>query len=576
MIKLTHLHTYAGPSPYATEPCLVFSLKIDLEQLKNARERIASITQAFHSWFNYKLPDKPIGEIELGKFLASFSLTLLTEVRGFLDVAKVIKSENGSQLIIGYHSPEISLLALKLAVNTYVEINQTNISLFTKKIADFYTICRQFHPDYQAGILMKAAKELNIPALPFLNNTKFWQYGWGHKSRIFMESLSNADGTIASAIARSKPVSKLLFQSIGVPYPRHLLINSPGELHEAVSVIGYPCVVKPTDSGGGKGVTANIINFSQLQKAFAGVRQMTNGPVMVEQHIAGADHRLMVINGQFVAAIRREPTTIVGDGKSTINDLTKKINSTRSANMIESCYLRVIPIDNILVAHLSSQAKDLESVLLKGEEVTLRSNANLSTGGICVDVTEKTHPSIQKIVEHLSKTCGFGTAGFDYLTTDISVSPFSSEGAFIEMNTTPGLDATIAAGWSAERIGALVLGDFIGRIPVYLTISNSLEDNCTEKTDPAYEDPSSAKVYGKAVHIGECIYRINEDFPWAAVNSVLKNQAVHSLEIFCTASEIISHGLPVDHFDKIILSNVEMSENWLAVLEQHSSEFVLS
>lgn len=575
MIKLTHLHTYTGPSPYAPEPSLIISLEIGAEELRNARQRITKVTQAFSSWFNYTLPEQSVNELETGEFLVSFSLALLTEVRGFLNVAKVNKSEETLKLIIGYHVPKVSLLALRLAVNIYTEIERTNLTLLIKKIDEFWLICKRFHPDYQAGILMKAAQKNNIPVLAFLNNTKYWQYGWGEKSRIFMESLSNADGQLASTISRNKPLSKMLFQSLGIPCPRHLLINSTNDLARVVSEIGYPCVVKPTDRGGGKGVTANIKNFSELQNAFNVAHQLTNGPVMIEQHVAGDDHRLMVIDGRFAAAIRREPATIIGDGQRSIRHLIEEINTKRSINMIKSSYLRPIPVDNILVAHLSKQGKDLESILIEGERVSLRSNANLSTGGICVDVTEKTHPTIQRLVEQLSRTVGFGTAGFDYLTTDISISPLLSKGAFIEMNTTPGLDATIAAGWIAEKIGSLVLGDFIGRIPIHLIISNSLE-NLPAKEDPIYANSSAAKVYSKEVHIGECVYRIDDPYPWAAVNSALKNKSVQSLEIFCTASEIISYGLPVDRIDKIIVTDARISENWLEVLKKHSSELVVS
>uniref|UniRef100_Q3AS13 D-alanine-D-alanine ligase and related ATP-grasp enzymes-like protein n=1 Tax=Chlorobium chlorochromatii (strain CaD3) TaxID=340177 RepID=Q3AS13_CHLCH len=571
MIKLTHQHTYSGTNIYSTESAIVVLFEIEKEELKIAKNNILSVKHSLSNLFeSYVLKDF-VTELELGDFIVSFAHILLTEVRGFINTAKSFKNDDQVVLILGYHVPKVSLLALKVALNIYINIEKLNSSDLNKILIDFWDICRKYHPDYQAGILMEACYKKNIPVLPFINGTKFWQYGWGEKSRIFMESRSNTDGSIAHTLSNDKPITKAVFNSLGVPTPKDVVIKSSNELETAIAAIGYPCVLKPTNTGGGKGVIANIRNFTQLLNAFTYARQFTKDAIMVERFICGDDYRLMVIDGKFVAAIKREPAKVIGNGKSAIRELIQQLNSKRSINLRKSNYLRPILIDKILLEQLAKQEMSLDNILSAERHISLRSNANLSTGGTCTDVTHLVHPTITQCVEQLSVTTGFGTAGFDYITTDISSSLQKSGGAFIEMNTTPGLDVTIAAGWSVEKIGSITLGDTVGRIPIHLHISNTPLDLYKL---PINFDSHLARVSENNVCIGQCCYHIDDLQPWAAVKSVLRNKTVQVVEIFCTVSEIIKHGMPVDYVNNIFISNIDIPENWMNVLKEHASEII--
>jgi len=572
MIKLTHIHTYSGPNIYSPEPSLVVSLEVAVDELERFARKVSLINHKFSSWFQYELPAGSVSELEVGKFLTSFALALLVEVRGFINVAGAINSNEGVKLILGFHEPIVSLGGLELASNIYCSIESAISTDVTKEIDKFWHECRKFHPDYQANILMRAAKLKNLPVLPFVGYAKYWQYGWGIKSRVFMESASNADGKIANDLSRNKVLSKSVFQVLGAPYPIHKLINSAEDLNKAVSSIGYPCVIKPLDIGGGKGVTAGITSDSQLEVAFNAARKMTTGPIMVESFLNGNDHRLMVVDGKFIAAIRREPSAVIGNGRSSIRELIQKLNELRSINLVKSNYLRPIKLDNILLEFLRVNGKNLETIVPDGEKVILRSNANLSTGGFCTDVTNKVHLEIQSLVEQLSTSIGFGAAGFDYITTDISLPPVLSGGAFIEMNTTPGLDATIAAGWTAEEIGSIVLGDRVGRIPIQLYVVDTLKNTLNDRK---ITSKGSATVFGTELDVSGCRYQTCGTHAWAAVLVALRNTSVKSLDIYCTPSEIISNGLPVDQIDKTTVSNnIQIPKKWIEVLQKYSLEMV--
>lgn len=576
MIKLTHRHTYFGPNPYAAEPVILVSLlsgSIDHAVLSS---KFRQIRDRFPRWTVDVSNLEILDDVGISRALVSLAHWLLNDVRGLIDTALSIQSVDGPLLVLGFHEPQVSLLALRLGAEMLELIDGIGSEDLERKIREFGIVCHRHHPDYQARILMKAARSRNVPILPFIRKKKLWQYGWGCRSRVLMESLSNADGQIAALLAKNKAVSKTFFSMFGVPTPASIEVNSVAELDNAVQRIGYPCVVKPLDRGGGKGVTAYITSNEQLLKAFHRAREYTASSIMVEQFIAGADYRLIVIEGRFVGAFRREASFIVGDGSRTVREMIDALNQSRSVSLVHSGYLRPIPFDSVLLNHLSTQQIALDEVAPVGRRITLRSNANLSTGGIATDVSVSVHPELRAMVEQMAITAGFGAAGFDYLTTDVSSPPWQSGGNFIEMNTTPGLDAAIAGGWTEEQIGELVLGKELGRIPVYLELVGAVPSAASiASTENNLTEPC-AIIAGRHLRIGQAMYEVRDTRPWATVHSALKNKSVASVQIFCRVADITALGLPVDQISMATLHNVTLPPVWMTLLQRHTADVAIN
>ena len=55
-------------------------------------------------------------------------------------------------------------------------------------------------------------------------------------------------------------------------------------------------------------------------------RKMYQSRVIVERYITGEDYRLLVINYKLVAAAKRTPAHVIGDGISTVRELVDKVN----------------------------------------------------------------------------------------------------------------------------------------------------------------------------------------------------------------------------------------------------------
>jgi cyanophycin synthetase len=515
--------------------------------------------------------------LSLGQAAAAWALAALNEVRGDVQHAGAARAGDGVRVWLGFHSAELSRFALQLALKRLMQdiSGQADEGGFKAELDRLWRACRQQHPDFQARMLMVGARSSGLPFLPFMPGSRYWQFGWGAKGRVFFESASNADGALGWQWQSNKVTAKALLQALGMPTPAHALVSQARELAAAAGRVGFPCVVKPLDRGGGKGVTANITRPADLDTAFDHARQYTRGPVMVEAHVPGDDHRLMVIDGRLVAAIRREPSFVLGDGRSTVVALLAELNAPRSMNVVKSRYLRPIALDGVLRQHLAAQSLAPTDVPAAGRRVTLRSNANLSTGGLCTDVTPLCHPQVRAMAEQLATTTGLATTGIDYLSTDISRAPAETGGAFIELNTTPGLDACVAAGWTEEAIASLVLGPSLGRIPVDLTVLSGPGLEQAAHVGPLLalaED--AAWACGRVLRLGALWLDNLAAEPWAAVEAALRNRGVGALRVVCSSGEIEKLGLPLDRFRDVAVALCDgepvLPPVWIGVLRRHS------
>lgn len=502
---------YHGPNPYADAAVVAGEISAhalaDRESILRARAdlwALSGMVQAQAEAPSEGCEDDTL--LVLCQTAATWALAALNEVRGFIAHAGAERTGGSVLLWVGFHHPQLSRDALHLALRCLIQLLKGELEPAQLKadLQRLWQACRLHHPDYQARILMVGAREMGVPYLPFLPGTKYWQYGWGAKARVFMESSSNQDGTLGQQWQKNKVTAKAVMNALGLPTPDHVLLQREEQVQVAVARVGFPCVLKPLDSGGGKGVTANVRSMEDAITAFRVAHRQNQGPVLVERHVQGDDHRLMVIDGQFVAAIRREPSFVVGDGQKSVAALVAELNNDRSSNMVRSRFLRPIALDEVLERHLATQSLTLTDVLPTGQRVTLRSNANLSTGGICTDLTSICHPQVRAMAVLLAKSAGLATTGIDYLTTDIARPPSETGGAFIEMNTTPGLGACVAAGWNEADIARRVLGPEVGRIPVTLTVVGddaTLAQECSEGLSVSLED-DEGWVCGAHLRVG--------------------------------------------------------------------------
>ncbi len=466
MLTLDILNNYFGSSPYNKSASIIFTASADDADIALFKQNCLRIIQHFPHWSELTALEMTAPAM----LLAKLGHHLLTEVRGFLPEPILHPLADEDLVSFPFHNNQLAIDALQLAADLLMNLQNMQDKELFGSVQKFWQRCHQHHPDYQSAILMHGADELDIPVRAFLPQRKIYQYGWGANSVLMRESIIETDGQIGGGISIDKAHSKQAMAAFGFPVAKDALISSEHDLAATIPKIGFPCVVKPLNCGGGKGVTADIRSEPQLRWAVENAQKYSNQPLLLEQHVAGEDHRLVVLGGKFFACVRRIPSEVTGDGKSTIYQLVQRLNQSRSYNIKLSNYIRPILIDDVLRQHMTAQQPSLDSIVAPGNKIRLRSNSNLSTGGTSLDVTQQVHPTLIHLIEQFSASLGLKNVGFDYLTEDLTVCPFQGGGVFIEFNCCPGLDALLAAGIHPVRLASSIWPQSPKRIPVHLWI----------------------------------------------------------------------------------------------------------
>ena len=87
-------------------------------------------------------------------------------------------------------------------------------------------------------------------------------------------------------------------------------------------------MIKPPSRDGGEGVVVGITDTDRLVAAFEAAQRISPGPVIVERHVPGEDHRLLVVDGRVLQVVRRRAAHVVGDdGMLTVRQLLNRLNS---------------------------------------------------------------------------------------------------------------------------------------------------------------------------------------------------------------------------------------------------------
>lgn len=559
MLDARPLAAYHGPNPLAAAPVVVVELLADDAAAAALLSAVPALAEATADWYRPPQPAQGAALEVVGGFLADWALQALTFVNGYLHDAGCLADPVGGRALawVGFHRPRLSAGAVTLAADwlTALASGTVDAADHRTELEELWVGCRDAHPDFQARIVMQAARARGIPVAPAWGLPRFWRFGQGEHATVLFESSSGRDGRYGSWIAGSKATTKTVLAALGLPGPDSRLVADVGDLEEAVAEIGFPCVTKPTDNGGGRGVSTGLEDLAALRDGFAAARRFTRGPILVEAHVTGEDHRLMVVDGRFVGAFRREPPTVTGDGRRTIAELVAALNVSRDArSLVRSGYLRPVVLDASALLHLAGLGLGPDAVPADGETVRVRSNANLSTGGDCVDVTDQVHPGWQAMTETLGRTLNLPMLGVDVLTHDIGRGP-ADGGQIIEINTTPGLEVLIVAGWAVERVGALALGDGTARIPVRLLIvgADMLDRTLAAARDRDWPSGSGWAAWDRGANGASPVWA-EDDWPWPAVRALLEHRTLTRLVVIAADSQIYEHGLPGDLFDAACLA----------------------
>ncbi len=330
--------------------------------------------------------------------------------------------------------------------------------------------------DYRLGpstaAIVAAARARAIPVLRLNPPGSLVQLGYGVYQKRILASETSQTSAIAVEMCQEKPLTTRMLRVVGVPVPEGSLVTSAEDAWAAARDMGVPVVVKPEAGNQGQGVSVNVTGEAEVRAAYALADACNRGDVLVEKYIDGQEYRLLVVNGTMVAAARRDPARVVGDGHQTIRRLVETVNRDPQRRPGHSSTLTRITLDEAATAVLARQGLTADAVPAPGQVVLLRTTSNLSTGGTATDVTDEVHPRNAQLAALAAQILALDVAGIDVVCRDISRPVRTQGGAIIEVNAAPGLRMHLQPTTGQPRtvgvsiVGMLYAREAPSRIPI--------------------------------------------------------------------------------------------------------------
>ena len=459
-MRILERSIYVGPSLYAHFP--VIRLELDLGALEEwpttrlgtaftdgllaalpglqehgcsygeAGGFIRRMTEDEGTWLGHVLEHVAIELQNVAGIRVTFGKTRGTERPGVYDV--VFEYEHKDE---GLEAAELAIRLidslLPAALRTRKESEPFD---FARERDTFIRFAQRRALGPSTASIVQAAEARDIPWIR-LNSQSLIQLGYGRFQQRIQATVTGRTSHIAVELASDKEETNKILSMIGLPVPKQELVQSADAAARAARRIGYPVVVKPYNGNHGRAVAIHLNTEDAVRTAFA-VAQEVSRSVLVESFIIGDDHRLLVVNGVLVAATRRTPGNVVGDGTRTIAQLVEIVNQDPRRGIGHEKVLTQLVLDTQALRILEQKGFTAHTVPAAGEVVYLRSTANLSTGGTATDVTDVIHPDNAEMAVRAIKAIGLDVGGVDFLCDDITQSYRKAGGAICEVNAAPG------------------------------------------------------------------------------------------------------------------------------------------
>ena len=503
------------------------------------------------------------GSVSLAQVLEAAALELQAAAGCLVTFSRTSATlEPGTyQVVVEYSEEAVGRLAFELAQALVHAALQDAPFDLQAAIARLHDLDEDERMGPSTGAIVDAALARDIPYRR-LTKGSLVQFGWGSRQRRIQAAELDATSAVAESIAQDKDLTKKLLRAAGVPVPLGRPANDPDDAWAAALEVGLPVVVKPQDGNQGKGVTVNIMTREQLDNAYRAAAE--HGEVMVERFLPGCDFRLLVVGSKMVAASRREPPQVVGDGVHTVRELVEIVNQDPRRGEGHATSLTKIRFDDIAVVRLDAQGLTPDAVPAKGRRVILRNNANLSTGGTATDVTDEVHPAVAARAVAAAQMVGLDICGVDMVCESMLRPLEAQNGGVVEVNAAPGLRMHLSPSYGKGRaVGAAMIEELFplgenGRIPViavtgtngkttttrliaHLLAAHGLRTGMTN-TDGVY-------INGRQTDSGDC------SGPKSARN-VLMHPDVDAAVFEVARGGVLREGLGFDRCEVAVVTNI--------------------
>ncbi len=465
-------------------------------------------------------------------------------------------------VVFNYLEEEAGRYAAKASVRIAEALTEGTEYNLEEDIQEMREIRERERLGPSTGSIIEEAVSRGIPWIR-LNKYSLCQLGYGINQKRVQVTVSSDTSSIGVEVACDKEDTKHLLEQANIQVAKGDIVRTERGLKDAIDYLGYPIVIKPINGNHGRGITIDIRDWDEALVGFEAAKSVSRS-VIVEKFITGDDYRLLVINYRLVAAAKRTPAHVIGDGKSTIQELIDKINEDPRRGYGHENVLTMITVNDMTRTILEAKNYTLESVLEKGEILNLKDTANLSTGGTATDVTEIVHPQNIFMAERISRVIGLDICGIDVMTSDISKPLSETGGAILEVNAGPGFRMHLAPTEGLARNVAAPVIDMLyppgatSRIPIVAITGTNGKTTTTRLIahmvkmmghKVGYTTSDGIYIQNHMVDKGDCTGPVSAEF-------VLKDPTIDFAVLETARGGLLRAGLGFHNCDIAIVTNI--------------------
>jgi cyanophycin synthetase len=386
--------------------------------------------------------------------------------------------------------------------------------------------------------------------------------------------MTSRTSQIAVHVSTDKYLVSQQWARLGIPIAAGRLVHDEEEAIRAAEEVGWPVAVKPADADYGRGISLPLRTAEQVRVAYRRAWTCSaSARVLLQRYLRGASHRLLVVDGRLVAAVRRDPIGVVGDGRQSVRELVEQGN--RDARWGPD---RQLSLDDGEGALLIEAGFTPETVPAAGVKVPL----SYTVLEIYSNVTERVHPETRDLVFDAARVIGLDVAGLDVIALDISRPLAEQGGGFLEINAQPAIAIHRAPHCDRpQAVGDAIIASLFpppacGRVPLVLILGGPRADEVVQLTaellrrggrQVATSTPDQTRWNHRPLIPGSAslVDRLS---------TVMLHPRTEAAVLRATPVEVLQGGLGADRCDVLVFAGgpngaeVGDAEAWTALLRQ--------
>ena len=466
-------------------------------------------------------------------------------------------------VVFNYMEEAVGLYAAKTAVTIAEHLISGEAYDLDAEIRHMRELRESVRFGPSTGSIVDEAIARDIPFIR-INSESLVQLGYGKNQVRFRATMTDRTSSIAVDLASNKDETKRMLKDAAIPVAKGVCISNPDDLEDAIKSVGFPLVFKPLDGNHGKGASINVKTVEEAKAAFEHAKKYSR-KIIIEKFITGYDFRILVINNRFIAAALREPAHVIGDGKSTIQQLIDKENLDPRRGYGHENVLTEISVDRETLEQLAKKDYKLETVLKKDEHCYLKGTANLSTGGTSTDITDIVHPHNIFICERISRVIGLDICGIDIMASNLSEPLEVTGGVVLEVNAAPGFRMHLAPAKGLPRNVAAPVIDMLYptgkscRIPI-IAITGTNGKTTTTRLIAHIVKNNGFKVgftTSDGIYVGNSMLTKGDTTGPVSAEFILKDPTVEFAVLETARGGILRSGLGFSRCDVAVVTNIQ-------------------